>query len=68
MGDLQSAITDYNEVVRINPNDASAYYNRGLAHDKLGNLQSAIADYNEVVRINPDHASAYYNRVLTAVN
>jgi len=58
LGNWQSAIADYNEVVRINPNHASAYYNRGLIRSKLGDKRGAIADYTETVRINPNHAKA----------
>ena len=48
--------------MRINPNHASAYYNRGLIRSKLEDKQSAIADYTETVRINPNHAKAYKSR------
>jgi tetratricopeptide (TPR) repeat protein len=60
--DNQGAIADYNEAIRLNPNDAVAYYNRGNAKSDLGDNQGAIADYNEAIRLNPNDAEAYYNR------
>ena len=51
--------------IRLNPDDANAYYNRGLAKDKLGQHFAAIADYDIAIRLNPDDAIAYYNRGLT---
>ena len=53
-GDKQGAISDYNEAIRINPNDSDAYYNRGIVKEVLGDKQGAIADYNEAIRINPN--------------
>jgi len=60
--DYQRAIADYDQAISLNPNDASAYYNRGLARYKLEDYQGAIADYNQAISLNPNDASAYYNR------
>ena len=57
-------IEDYTEAIRLNPDDAEAYYNRGLAYYEQGNLDKAIADYDEAIRLNPDDAQAYYNRAI----
>lgn len=43
-GDLQGAIADFTEAIRLNPNYAFAYYNRGNARGKLGDQKEAIAD------------------------
>ncbi|WP_341532336.1 tetratricopeptide repeat protein (plasmid) [Nostoc sp. UHCC 0302] len=61
-GDFRGAITDYNQAIKINPNYANAYYNRGIARDDLADLQGAIADYNQAIKINPNLAEAYINR------
>ena len=43
---ILKSITDYNRAIELNPEDASAYYNRGRAKDKLGDYDGAVADYN----------------------
>ena len=61
-GEYEEAIKHYDKAIHINPQDAAAYNNRGLAKGRLGRYEDAIADYNEVLRINPQLAEAYYNR------
>ncbi len=61
-GDFQGAIADYNQALRIDPNDASTYYNRGLAKADLKDHQGAIADYNQAIKIDPNLAVAYLVR------
>ena len=62
LGDKQAAIQDYNQAIKINPNDALAYRNRGLDHYKLGDKQAAIQDFNQALKINPNFADAYLTR------
>ena len=57
-------IETYSQAIRINPNNANAYYNRGLSYQRLGNQEGAIGDYTESIRINPSYAEAYHTRGL----
>ena len=50
------------EIIRRNPNDASAYHHRAVAHGLAGDTDKAIADYSKVIEIAPNDASAYDNR------
>ena len=52
------------EVLKLDPENAEAYYERGKAHRRLGNFQQAIEDFSEAVRLNPNHAAAYNYRGL----
>jgi tetratricopeptide (TPR) repeat protein len=61
-GDLDGAIKDYNEAIRLKPDHADAYYNRGVASHSQGNLDGAIKDYTEAIRLKPDYADAYWGR------
>jgi lipoprotein NlpI len=66
-GDLDRAITDFNEAIRLNPQNISAYLNRGNTYEAKDDLDHAIADYSEAIRLYPKFATAYYDRgnVLT---
>jgi tetratricopeptide (TPR) repeat protein len=60
-GEYDKAIADYTEAIRLNPNDAHAFYNRGLARAKKNELNEAIEDYTKAIRLDPS-ASRYTNR------
>ncbi|NET57562.1 MAG: tetratricopeptide repeat protein, partial [Symploca sp. SIO2E6] len=60
--ELDKAIADYNQALKINPKDVEVYINRGNAYYQKGELDKAIADYNLALKINPEFAKAYYNR------
>ena len=63
------AIDDYNEVIRLNPNDYMAHYNIALSYQYgKKDLDSAIFHYSEVLQINPKHIKAYYQRGLIFSN
>ena len=59
--DPEDAIADYAEAIRLKPDYAEAYNNRGAVKDALGRHDDALADYAEAIRLKPDHASPYYN-------
>ncbi|MDR2808249.1 MAG: tetratricopeptide repeat protein, partial [Spirochaetaceae bacterium] len=46
-----NAITDLNEALKLDPNFAFAYFNRGSAYNSKSNYDHAIADYNEALRL-----------------
>ncbi|NJP19470.1 MAG: tetratricopeptide repeat protein, partial [Hydrococcus sp. CRU_1_1] len=55
-------LADYNQALKLNPNDATAYYNRGLLYANQQKWELALADYNQALQLNPNYANAYYNR------
>ena len=60
--DNKGALADYDKAIRLNPNDAEAYLNRGMAYNKIGQYFAAIIDYDTAIRLKPDYAMAYYKR------
>ncbi len=60
--DPQTSISVYNQALRLNPHDAEAYNNRGIAKAALGKHDDAIVDLDQALRLNPDFAEAYSNR------
>ena len=60
--DYKEAITNYDQAIKLNPNLAEAYNNRGNVRDDLGDKQGAIADYDQAIKLNPNWANAYIGR------
>ena len=62
--DFDGTIADLNEVIRLQPEQASAWNNRGNAKSDKGDHDGAIADYSEAIRLQPDNAGYWNNRGL----
>ena len=56
------AIQDYDQAIRLNPNYASAFNNRGLAYVNKGDNDRAIQDYDQAIKLNPNDTVAIKNR------
>jgi tetratricopeptide (TPR) repeat protein len=61
-GELDQAIADFTETLRLNPNHAGALNNRGSAHRQKGDLDSALADFTAAIAAAPAFALPLYNR------
>jgi tetratricopeptide (TPR) repeat protein len=61
-GDHDHAIQDFNEAIRLNPNNFRAYYDRGQAYNREDDFDLAIPDFSEAIRLNPNDMSGYYSR------
>jgi tetratricopeptide (TPR) repeat protein len=66
--DFDSAIADFNEALRRDPNSASAYHNRGRAWLSKNDVDRAIADFNHAIDLNPKDLDAYADRALSLYN
>jgi hypothetical protein len=64
LGNTQAAIADYNEVLRLDPNNAQAYAERADIRSEAGDMQGALEDYNQAIALNPYSAYAYNNRAF----
>ena len=63
---MEGALKDYNEAVRLKPDYAEAFNNRGIARRAKGDAEGALKDYSEAIRLKPDFAGAFNNRGLRA--
>ena len=61
-GELDSAIVDFGEVIRLEPRETQALLERAAAYQKLGNHDLAIADLSELIRRDARRASHYAAR------
>jgi tetratricopeptide (TPR) repeat protein len=60
----EEALKSYSKALDINPNDADAWNNKGLALESLGRLGDAIKSYTKALDIDPNDADAWFNRGL----
>jgi tetratricopeptide (TPR) repeat protein len=60
--ELQTALTDCNEALRLSPDNAHYLNSRALVQLKLGAFDAAIADYNAAIAQNPTDAGSLYAR------
>src|SRR5260221_14230859 len=61
-GDHDHAIADYTQAIRLDPNYASAYMERGIVYKRLKEYDRAVQDFSEAIRIKPENARAYLLR------
>lgn len=61
-GELDRAIRDFDQALKLNPNYAEALRNRGEAYRLKDLYDLAIQDYDRALRLEPDHARAFNGR------
>ena len=62
--DNDGAIHDLTELIRMRPDFAPAYQNRGLAYLDKGEIDRAIQDFNEAIHLKPDYWRAFLVRCM----
>ena len=68
LGQLDLAIADYTEAIKLDPTDPDFFNNRGQTYDSRGEHDLAIADYTEAIRLDATSARPLYNRGLSYAN
>lgn len=58
------AIQDLDEVIRLDPNNASAFRNRGFVNSRRQQYGRAIQDFDEAIRLDPNVAASYFGRAF----
>ena len=76
LNQYDDAVADFDKAIKLYPQKADAYYNRGLAKFRLGDIQAThgniekarrfyeagIEDCTEAIKLNPEDTYAYHNR------
>ena len=60
--DYSKAIANYEEAIRLEPDDGRLYYMRGNAHLSQKQYTEAIADYDKAIQLNPEFSDTYHWR------
>ncbi|MGZ8496076.1 MAG: tetratricopeptide repeat protein, partial [Candidatus Binatia bacterium] len=60
--DLDGALTDFDRAIKLNPNDAEAYFKRGRAFLIEGNAKFAIADFDKSISLDDRNPLVYAER------
>lgn len=64
-GDFARAITDYQRVVRLRPDDSHVYYNLGSALFSNGQYEEALAAFDRSIALDPNSAEVHHFRGAT---
>jgi tetratricopeptide (TPR) repeat protein len=57
--DFKQAITEYTEALKLNVQERSAYFGRGMAYQSQKEYDRAIADLSQALALDPQDAFAY---------
>jgi lipoprotein NlpI len=58
----ERAIQDFDEAIRLDPKNKTAFNNRGYVYAAKGQYRRAIQDYDEAIKLDPKLAIAFLNR------
>ena len=61
-GQFDLAIANCDEAIRLDPQYAPAFCNRGAFYCQKSDGDHAIADFDQAIRLDPKEATAFYNR------
>lgn len=67
-GRFDEALRGFNEVLSLQPFNATAYYNRGNVRYFRRELELALQDYSSALKYRPDFAAAAMNRGIVLSN
>ena len=58
----EKAVAHYTGALKLKPDFAEAYNNRGIAYNRKVDFDKAIKDFTTAIELKPDYAEAYNNR------
>jgi hypothetical protein len=60
--DIEKQLLCYTEAIRLNPDHAEAFYQRGVVRRANDDPHGALQDFDEAIRLRSDYADAIYSR------
>ncbi len=67
-GRFDEAVVYYDQVLSLDPEAPSVWYNRGVALRNLGRYEEAVASYDHSLSLVPDDPGTWYNRGVALRN
>ena len=58
LGDWDRALRDFDEAVKLGPENSGAWFGRGNTYARKNEREKAIADFNEAIRLKPTRSEA----------
>ena len=58
LGDFKKAVADFTTVIKLDPSNVNAYFNRGSAFDSLGQYDKAVSDYTKALDLDNSSGEA----------
>jgi tetratricopeptide (TPR) repeat protein len=62
LGKKDMALASFGRALKVRPDSAEAFSNRGLTLHALKRLEEALASYDRALKVRPDFAEAHFNR------
>lgn len=62
------AIVDFNNAIKLDPNNEEAYSSRAVCYMAYGKWEKAIPDCDKAIALNPKQAIAYFVRGSAKIN
>ena len=59
-GNFDGAIADFNEAIKLEPDNPFLYCKRGMAYKNKNRCELAVADFTEAIRIEPEKFGVFY--------
>ena len=59
LGNYSVAIHDFSQIISLNPDQADAYYNRGLAYRLSGDERQADIDFKKAIALDPSYRKIF---------
>jgi tetratricopeptide (TPR) repeat protein len=61
LGRASDAAAEFSQAIRLQPDNADAHYNLGIALEQADRVQEAVGEFKETIRLRPDDADAHFN-------
>ncbi len=58
----EDALSAFNKAIKVNPNNADVYVQRGIYYFEQDDWEAASNDYEKAISLDPKNSHAYYNR------